>query len=110
MVFCGGLFGGYLGRHAPEIASSINDYWRPGSSLFIIFITSALLRSLVAGYFVPLLKEPGIRKRPKFLEVVFRVARFNAISGVALDWVSVTRKTAPLADAEKKRKKGVGDN
>jgi hypothetical protein len=98
MVFCGGLFGGYLARHTPEIALSINDYWQPGSDLFIVFITTALLRTLVVGYFVPLLKEPTIRRRPKILELIFRVSRFNTISGVALDWVSVAKKTHPVAD------------
>lgn len=102
MVFCGGLFGGYLARHTPEIALSINDYWRPGSDLFIVFITTALLRILVVGYFVPRLKVPSIRRRPKFLELIFRVSRFNAISGVALDWVSVARKTHPVADEKPK--------
>lgn len=94
LVFCGGLLGGYLGGHAPEIAMGISDYWTPGSSLFIVFITTALLRMLVVAYFMPKLKEPKIRRRPRILEVIFRVARFNAISGVALDWVSVTRKSS----------------
>jgi MFS family permease len=109
MVFCGGLSGGYLARHAPEIALSFNDYWRPGSDLFIVFITTALLRTVVVGYFVPLLKEPSIRRRPKILELIFRVARFNAISGVALDWVSVARKKHPAADENSELPKNEDD-
>ncbi|NQV70774.1 MAG: MFS transporter [Pseudohongiella sp.] len=92
MVFCGGLLGGYLATHAPEIATSIAEFWEPGSDLYIVFITTAILRAAVVAYFLPLLKEPKIRKRPKFLEVIFRVARINAISGVSLDWMSVSRK------------------
>ena len=92
MVFCGGLLGGYLARHAPEIAANISDFWQPGSDLFIVFVTTAVLRMMVVAYFVPKLKEPKIRRRPRILELIFRVARFNAISGVTLDWVSVAKK------------------
>lgn len=95
MVFCGGLLGGYLALRAPDIAAGISDYWQPGSDLFIVFITTTLLRLLVVAYFMPLLKEPKIRRRPRILELIFRVARFNAISGISLDWVSVTRKSPP---------------
>jgi MFS family permease len=100
LVFCGGLLGGYLGRHAPEIAFAISNFWTPGSDLFIVFVTSALLRTTVVAYFMPKLKEPKVRRRPRILEVIFRVARFNAISGVALDWVSVTRKSAKSEPVE----------
>lgn len=93
MVFCGGLLGGYLALHAPEIAANISAYWQPGSDLFIVFVTTALLRTMVVAYFIPRLKEPRIRRRPKILELIFRVARINAISGVTLDWVSVTKKS-----------------
>ncbi len=94
LIFTGGLLGGYLARHAPEIAENISSYWQPDCDLFIVFVTTTLLRMLVVAYFVPLLKEPKIRRHPKILELIFRVARFNAISGVALDWVSVTKRTS----------------
>lgn len=94
MIFIGGLLGGYLARHAPEIAEYVSPYWQPDSDLFIVFVTTTLLRMLVVAYFVPLLKEPKLRRRPKILELIFRVARINAISGVALDWVSVTKRSS----------------
>jgi MFS family permease len=92
LVFCGALLGGYVVRHAPEIADLLTGIWQPGSLLFLVFVTSSVLRMVVAAGFVPLLKEPKIRRRPKFLDLIFRVARFNAISGLSLDWMSVTRK------------------
>lgn len=98
MVFCGGLFGGYLARHSSDIAHTITDFWQPGSTLFIVFLTSTMLRLMVVAGFVPLLKEPEIRKHPQVLQILFRVARFNAISGVVLDWMSVVRK--PTASDE----------
>jgi MFS family permease len=92
MVFCGGLFGGYVARQAPAIADAIVDIWEPGSALFIVFVVSAILRGAIVAWFMPRLKEPKIRSRPKLLDVIFRIARISSISGVSLDWMSVTRK------------------
>ncbi len=97
MVFCGGVFGGYAALHAPAIADAIVEIWKPGSDLFIVFIITAILRSAVAAWFMPRLKEPKIRTRPKLLDIIFRIARISSISGVSLDWMSVTRKD-PTAD------------
>lgn len=92
MVFCGALLGGYVARHSPGMAEAIAPLWDMRSALFLVFMTSALLRVVVVAAYLPRLKEPKIRHRPKVLDVIFRVARFNAISGVSLDWMSVTRK------------------
>jgi len=92
MVFCGGLLGGYVARNAPAIADAMIDVWEPGSALFIVFVTTSILRSAVVAYFIPRLKEPRNRIRPKLLDVIFRIARIGSISGVSLDWMSVSRK------------------
>ena len=90
MVFIGGISGGYLAAHAPEIAASLP--FTLGSALFIVFVISGLLRLMVLLWFIPRAEEPRIRSRPELLQVIFRVARFNSISGVVLDWLTVTRK------------------
>ncbi|MEQ8954552.1 MAG: MFS transporter [Gammaproteobacteria bacterium] len=92
LVFCGGMFGGYLARHAPEIADGLASYWQPASDLFVVFIVTSICRALIAAWFLPRLTVPAIRPRPQVLQLVFRVARFNAISGVVLDWMSVDSK------------------
>ena len=92
MVFCGGVLGGYLARYAPTIADALAGIWKPGSVLFIVFIASAILRGVIVAWFMPRLKEPKIRSRPKLLNVIFRIARISSVSGVSLDWMSVTRK------------------
>jgi MFS family permease len=92
LCVCGGaLLGGLVASHAPQMwieLLSIN--W--GSALFLVFIVTSILRISVSLYFIPRLHEPHQRKRPDMLQIIFRVARLNAISGVALDWVSVTKK------------------
>ena len=90
-VFIGALLGGFVATHAPGLWHTVLMFnW--GSALFVVFIVSALLRIVVAVYYLPRLHEPKQRKRPELLQLVFRVARLNAISGVALDWMSVTKK------------------
>jgi MFS family permease len=93
LVFCGAIFGGYLASAAPWLAS-----WLPfqiGSALFIVFIASGLLRLAVLLWFIPRAEEPHVRTRPQLLKIIFRVARYNSVSGVALDWLTVTEKEPP---------------
>lgn len=93
LVFCGGVLGGYLALHTDGIASIVSAVWEPLSELYFVFIASALIRTVVALGFLPRLHESQLRRRPQLLEVIFRVARFNAVSGVVIDWLSVTRKS-----------------
>lgn len=93
LVFCGGIFGGYLASIAPLLAS-----WLPfemGSALFIVFFASGLLRALVLLWFIPRAEEPQIRTRPQLLQIIFRVARYNSVSGMVLDWLTITEKDKP---------------
>ncbi|MEY4640363.1 MAG: hypothetical protein RLZZ227_357 [Pseudomonadota bacterium] len=92
-VFCGGIAGGYLASVAPVLASLLP--FEIGSALFIVFLVSGLMRGLVLLWFIPRAEEPHIRTRPQLLQIIFRVARYNAISGVVLDWLTVTEKDEP---------------
>lgn len=89
LVFAGAILGGYVASHAETYLSA---FWNPASWLFAVFLASSLLRVLVAAAFIPRLKEPHVRRRPQVLELIFRIARFNAVTGVSLDYVSVVRK------------------
>ena len=91
-VCLGGIFGGYLASHAPRIAETMVQSWQMPSDLFVVFITTTFLRLAVVAYFIRRLEEPHLRRRPKLLEIVFRVSRVNTVSGVSLDWLSVARK------------------
>ena len=77
---------------APRIAATVEQGSQLPSDLFIVFIATTILRMTVVAYFIRLLKEPHLRRRPKLLEIVFRVSRVNTVSGVSLDWLSVARK------------------
>ncbi len=91
-VFVGSLLGGIIASYS----NVFNEYsglstWL-SSSLFIVFICSTVGRLLVFFYFIPNLRDTGIRQRPKMLSLVLRVARFNAISGINFDWLTVVKK------------------
>jgi len=89
-VFVGALAGGWVVTHKEMLAS-----WFPfelSASILVVFIISAVFRSLVSLWFLPRIEEPRIRNRPSMLKIAFRIARFNAISGMVLDWLTVYRK------------------
>jgi MFS family permease len=89
-IFIGGIAGGYFASVAPELSAMLP--WEPGSALFLVFIASGVLRAAVLLWFVPRAEEPRIRSRPQLLQLILRVARYNSISGVVLDWLTVTDK------------------
>ncbi len=94
-VFLGALLGGLIASVAPAIVSFVPLLDDIRSPLFLVFFASFALRALIAAWFVPRAVEPTLRKRPQLLQIIYRVARFNAISGVSLDWLSVTRRRRP---------------
>jgi MFS family permease len=93
LVFCGAIFGGYLASAAPWLAGQLP--FQIGSALFIVFIASGLLRLGVLLWFIPRAEEPHVRTRPQLLKIIFRVARYSSVSGVAIDWLTVTEKEPP---------------
>lgn len=92
LVFLGSLLGGVIASYAQAFTEFASLDRLFSSALFVVFCASSLGRLLVFAYFIPRLKEPHIRQRPRMLDVVMRVSRFNAISGVNLDWLTVTKK------------------
>jgi MFS family permease len=103
MVFVGAILGGYIAAGSDHLVASREWMSGIGSGLFIVFSVSTLLRMVVAAWFWRRAVEPRVRKRPKFLQIIFRVQRFNAITGVSLDWLSVTRRKSGKAKKSDRR-------
>ncbi len=92
LVFVGAIFGGIIAANAESFIDwSTTNAWLT-NPIFLVFLVSTLLRGAVTLWFIPRSIEPKIRPRPKLLSIVLRVARFNAISGVAFDWLTVIKK------------------
>ena len=88
----GALLGGLIATAAPVVVDTLPFLDGMRSPLFIVFVASFALRVAVSVWFIPRAAEPRTRKRPRVLQVIYRVSRFSAISGIALDWLSVTRR------------------
>ena len=91
-VFGGGMLGalsiGALSQHS----EALGWLWSGGSVLLGVFALSALLRGLVALWFLPRLEEAKIpRRRMSPRQLMFRVTRFNAFSGLLYEVVTMAR-------------------
>ncbi len=91
-VFVGGLAGGVLAANAPRLVEQMPAWLVPSSPLFLVFAASAALRFLVIAWFIPRAHEPQARRRPQGLKLIYRISKFSALSGVSLDWLTVTRR------------------
>ncbi len=91
-IFFFALLGGWIASHSPQVYEYLGMQSWLSSSLFIVFLCSAILRMAFVIWFIPRAEEPRIRRRPKLLKLVLRVSRFNPISGVSMDWLTVTKE------------------
>jgi MFS family permease len=91
-VFMGAMVGGFIASYAGSfLAFTGLNSWL-SSPIFVVFIVSSVMRTLVTLWFIPRSVEPKVRPRPQFLQLIFRIRGFSAISGVSLDWLTVTKK------------------
>jgi MFS family permease len=91
-VFIGATFGGYLALHLPT-SIAVGDIQFSWLSVFYgVFITSSILRMVVALGFLPHLEEVRSVRNMTYHGLIFRVTRFSPISGVIFDVVSRVRK------------------
>lgn len=94
LVFVGGMFGALLSRTLPDELNLFGYQLAWGCVLLGVFAASSLLRILVALTFLPRLEEVRKPRRSMSLrQLVFRVTRFNAFSGLLYEVVSFFRGT-----------------
>jgi MFS family permease len=93
-IFIGAMLGGYLGTVLPQSFSllGMDVHWL--SALYNVFLLSFVLRLLTAWLFLPRIREAR-RVRPlRLRRLVFRIGRFNPLSGLFFDVVGSRRKGA----------------
>lgn len=92
-VFAGGMLGAWLTHVLPPTVVVFTFSWTWDSILLGVFAASTLLRGLVALWFLPRLEEVRApRKRMSPRQLVFRVTRFNAFSGLVYEVVTMFRR------------------
>ena len=91
-MFFGALLGGYLGTVMPAsyVISGIEINFI--SQLYNIFILSFILRLLTSLLLIPRLKEIRRVKPVTVRRLIFRVVRFNPLSGLNFEVISSRRK------------------
>lgn len=91
-VFAGGMLGAVLSEQLPHWWAASGQEWHWGSYLLGVFAISSVLRALVAALFLTRLREVKIpRRRMSPRQLVFRVTRFNAFSGLVYEVVAMFR-------------------
>ena len=91
-IFFGALLGGYLGTVMPEKYSVMGYEINLVSQLYNIFILSFGLRLIVSLLLIPRLKEIRRVKPVTVRRLVFRIVRFNPLSGLKFEVISSRRK------------------
>jgi MFS family permease len=92
-VFLGGMLGALLSRVAPVEWVVAGHMYTLSSVLLPVFAVSAALRVLVAAVFLPRLREVRqVRRTMTARQLVFRVTRFNAFSGLLYEVVTMFRR------------------
>lgn len=90
-IFVGAVLGGWLGALLPRTFTIAGHVLQPTSALCWLFLLSTLVRIAVALLFLPHLKEVRSVRSMSFRRLVFRAARFNALSGLFFEIVGVRR-------------------
>ena len=91
-VFLGALLGGYLATALPRVWSLAGHTLAWSGGLYAVFLVSSGVRALVAVLFLPRLREVRSVRPMSVRRLVFRVARFNALSGLIFDVVTMFRR------------------
>jgi MFS family permease len=91
-VFFGALLGGYLGTVMPVNYVLFGFEINLVSQLYNIFILSFVLRLITSYLLIPRLKEIRRVKPVSVRRLVFRIVRFNPLSGLNFEIISSRRK------------------
>ncbi|MCC6302528.1 MAG: MFS transporter [Gammaproteobacteria bacterium] len=102
-VFCGAMFGAYLGTHLPREALLFGAHVEWLTVLYGVFLVSSLTRLLVAALFLPRLKEMRAARPASVGGVIFRVARLQPLSELIFDIISPRRRRKPPAIPERQK-------
>lgn len=91
-VFSGAIFGGYLGPRLPGYFQIGEWEIRWLSSLYNVFLISFFLRLFCVAAFLPRLRELRQVRSLPLRRLVFRVVRFNPLTGLFFDVVTSRRR------------------
>jgi len=92
-IFLGALLGGFLGTVMPASFSAFGFEVNFVSQLYNLFLLSFVLRLMTSLILIPKIKEIRRVKPVTVTRLIFRIVRFNPLSGMNFDVVSSRKKT-----------------
>jgi MFS family permease len=93
-IFSGAMLGGYLGAILPTSLDLAGWQLSWGSPLIGVFIVSFVVRATVVIVLVPKVREVRAVRDISLTDLIFRVTRLNALSGVFFEIVSSRPKSS----------------
>jgi MFS family permease len=93
-IFSGALLGGYLGTILPTELDLAGWHLGWGSPLIGVFIVSFVVRATVVASLIPKLREVRAVRDISLTDLIFRVTRLNALSGVFFEIVGSRPKSS----------------
>ncbi|MCB1746650.1 MAG: MFS transporter [Gammaproteobacteria bacterium] len=91
-IFSGAMIGGLLAAHLPatlDLGGAAVTFAKP---LYGVFACSALLRLAIALWFTPRVAEIRLSNNATVNQVIYRLARFNPVTGVVMDVLGAVRR------------------
>jgi len=90
-IFLGAMIGGYLATHLPKEFDIAGHHVTWISAFYGVFLISSCCRGLIALIFLPRLREVRPVKAMPVSQLIFSIARFNALWGLFFDVVGNRR-------------------
>ncbi len=91
-VFCGAMTGGWLAATLPPMIDLGGVTLGLTHPLYGVFLVSAALRLAVALWFTPRVAEIRLSQAATVNQVLYRLARFNPVTGVVMDMLGAVRR------------------
>jgi hypothetical protein len=91
-LFAGATAGGVLAVALRAQTTVLGFEMDCTSPLYGVFLLSALARIAVAATFLRRIKEVRSVRRLSVGGLIYRVARYNALSGLVFDWIGARRR------------------
>lgn len=95
-IFSGAMLGGYLGAVLPTTVEIFGMQFSWLSPLIGVFVISTLARAAVVIALIPKVREVRPVRNISLSQLIFRVTRLNALSGIFFEVVG-TRPKAPVS-------------
>jgi MFS family permease len=92
-IFSGAMLGGYLGAVLPTEIEIFGTHFSWLSPLIGVFVVSTVARATVVIALIPKVREVRVVRDISLGQLIFRVTRLNALSGIFFEVVGTRPKT-----------------